>query len=118
MKRFIVSVLCVSVFFIGLGALIEKTSAAFKSDDKALELIGKARRAIGGDAAIGGVKSMTILGKATRTFDVEGVARSENGEVEINFALPNQMSRQIKFGSGDGNALVDKKVDVVVMRKG
>ena len=118
MKRFIVSVLCVSVFFIGLGTLIEKASASFKSDDKALELIGKARRAIGGDAAIGGVKSMTILGKATKTFEIEGAARSENGEIEINFELPNQMSRKIKFGSGDGNALVDKKVDVVVMRKG
>ena len=118
MKRFIVSVLCVSVFFIGLGSLIEQASASFKSDDKALELIGKARRAIGGDSAIGGVKSMTILGKATKTFEVEGVARSENGEVEINFALPSQMSRNRKFGSGDGIALADTNVDVVVMRKG
>ena len=95
MKRFIVSVLCVSVFFIGLGTLIEKVSATFKSDEKALELIGKARQAIGGDSAISGVKSMTILGKATKTFEVEGVAKTENGETEINFELPNKMSQQV-----------------------
>src|SRR5688572_29825864 len=118
MKRFIVSVLCVSVFFIGLGSLIEKASATFKSDQKALELLGKARQAIGGEAAIAGVKSMTITGRATKTFEDEGVARTENGEMEINFELPNQMSRKLKFGSGDGDPLAEKQLDVIVMRKG
>jgi len=118
MKKFIVTVLSISVFFIGLGNLIEKASASFKSDDKALELIAKARRAIGGDSAIAGVKSMTILGKATKTFEVEGVARTENGDVEINFELPNKMSRNMKMGSGDGQGLVDKKVDVMIVRTG
>src|SRR5690349_7105097 len=118
MKRFIVSVLCVSVFFVGLGSLLERASAAFKSDDKALELLKKARAAIGGDSAIDGVRSMTITGKATKTLDVEGVAKTENGEVEINFELPNKMSRKMKFGSGEGDQLADKQFDVVVVRKG
>lgn len=118
MKKFIVTVLGLSVFFIGLGNLIEKASASFKSDDKALELIAKARRAIGGDSAISGVKSMTILGKATKTFEIEGVAKNENGDVEINFELPNKMSRSLKMGSGDGSALVDKKMDVMIVRTG
>jgi hypothetical protein len=117
MQRFIVSVLCASVFFTGLGFLVEKTNASFKSDEKALDLLRRARVAIGGDSAIGGVKSMTITGKMTKTFEVEGAARSENGEMEINFELPNKMSRKIKLGSGDGNELIDKQVDVVVMRK-
>lgn len=117
MKRFLVSVLCVSVFFTGLGFLVERTSAAFKSDDKALELLRRARQAVGGDSAIGGVRSMSISGKVTKTFEIEGAARSENGEVEINFELPNKMSRKIKFGSGDGDGLVDKQVDVTVIRK-
>ncbi len=117
MKKFIVSVLCVSVFFIGLGTLIEKASASFKSDEKALEIIAKARRAIGGDSAISGVRSMTIIGKATKTFEIEGVAKTENGETEINFELPNKLSRKLKIGAGDGEALVDKKVDVIVMKK-
>lgn len=118
MKKFIVTVLSISVFFIGLGSLIEKASASFKSDEKALELIAKARRAIGGDSAISGVKSMTIIGKTAKTFEIEGVAKTENGETEINFELPNKMSRTMKMGSGDGNALVDKKIDVMVVRTG
>lgn len=118
MKRFIFTVLCVSVFFIGLGTMLEKASATFKSDEKALEIINKARRAIGGDSAIGGVRSMTITGRATKTLEFDGAARTENGEMEINFALPNQMSRKMKFGSGDGSALMDKQFDVMVVRKG
>ena len=119
MKKFIVTVLCVSVFFIGLGSLIEKANASFKSDEKALELIRKARQAIGGDSAVSNVESMTILGKATKTFEAEGVARTENGDVEINFELPNKMSRTMKIGSGgSGEGLVDKKVDVMVVRTG
>jgi len=118
MKKFIISVLSISVFFIGLGGLLEKASASLKSDEKALEIIAKARRAIGGDATIGGVKSMTILGKATKTFELEGVAKSDQGDFEINFELPNKMSKNIKIGAGDGDKLIDKKVDVVIMRKG
>lgn len=117
MKRFIVSVLCVSVFFIGLEALVEKAGATFKSDEKALELLAKARRAIGGEAAIGNVRSMTIAGKVTKTFEIDGAARSENGEVEINFELPNKMTRQMKLGSGDASALGDKQIDVLVMKE-
>jgi hypothetical protein len=101
-----------------LGSLIEKASASFKSDDKALELLRKARAAIGGDSAIGGVRSMTITGKVTKTFEVDDVAKTENGDLEINFELPNRMSRKLKLGSGDGEGLVDKNVDVIVMKKG
>ena len=118
MKRFIISILCATVFFIGLGTMIEKTAATFKSDEKALELIRKARQAIGGDSAINNVKSMTILGKSTKTFEAEGVVRNDQGDLEINFELPNKMSKMIKIGSGDGNQMFDKKVEVIVMKKG
>jgi hypothetical protein len=118
MKRFIVSVLCVSVFFIGLGGLVNKVGAKFKSDEKALELLRKARQAIGGEAAVADVKSMTILGKATKTFEVEGVAKTDQGDLEINFELPNKMSKMMKIGSGDGdNQIVDKRANVIVMNK-
>jgi len=118
MKRFIVSVLFVSAFFICLGNLIERAGATLKSDEKALELLRKARQAIGGDSAIAGVKSMTVTGKSTKTFEVEGVARTEQGETELNFELPNKMSRKMKIGSGDGEGLVDKRVDVLVEKQG
>jgi hypothetical protein len=115
MKRFLVSVLCVSVFFVGLGNLIEKAAASLKSDDKALAILAKARQAIGGDSAIAGVKSMTIVGKATKTFEIDGAARTENGDLEINFELPNKMTRSLKLGSGEAG-LTDKKVDVMIVR--
>ena len=120
MKRFFTSILCATVFFIGLGTMIEKAGANFKSDAKALELLAKARQAIGGDAAINSVKSMTILGKTTKTFETENIARNEQGDVEINFELPDKLSKMIKIGAdnGDGNRVVDKRVDVIVMKKG
>ena len=76
MKKFIISVLCVAVFFIGLGGLIEKTAASLKSDDRAVEVIRRARIAIGGEAAVANVRSMTITGRATKTFDLDGVSRT------------------------------------------
>ncbi len=119
MKKFIFTILSISVFFIGLGSLIEKANATFKSDEKALELLGKARIAVGGDSAVAGVKSITILGKTTKTSETEGVARTEQGETEINFELPNKMSRMMKIGSANGETqMLDKKVDVIVMTKG
>lgn len=42
MKKFIFSILCVSVFFIGLGGLINQVGAKFKSDERALEIIKQA----------------------------------------------------------------------------
>lgn len=120
MKRFFISILCATVFFIGLGTMIEKTAATFKSDDKAMELIRQARQAIGGDSAINSVKSMTILGKTTKTFEVEGTARTEQGDLEINFELPSKLSKTLKIGAdnGDGKRIIDKKVEVIVMKKG
>ena len=58
MKRFIISVLSVTVFCVGLGALVEKVGAKFKSDEKALALIKQARIAIGGEQSIADVRSM------------------------------------------------------------
>ena len=51
MKRFVISILSIAVFFVGLGSLVEHVGAKFKSDEKALEIVRKARIAIGGDAA-------------------------------------------------------------------
>jgi oxalate decarboxylase/phosphoglucose isomerase-like protein (cupin superfamily) len=120
MKRFVISVLCASVFFLGLGGLIDKASARFKSDQKALELIAAARTAIGGDANIREVRSMTVKGATTNFFDKEGVPATELGGVEINFELPGKFSKMVKIGEPTGdenNAHVEKKIDVVVVSK-
>ncbi len=117
MKRFIVSILCVSVFFIGLGSLVDRVSATFKSDEKALTLIKQARIAIGGDANINNVRALTITGKATQNFTLDGATKSEQGDLEINLQLPNQYSKMLKIGNeGDGSS-VRKEVAVLVVRK-
>lgn len=119
MKRFIFSVLAVSVFFLGLGALVEKTGAKFKSDEKALDLVRKARVAIGGDAAINAVQSMTIVGRSTHKIKINGVESTEEGETEIAMQLPDKISRMVKIGKDDGTGMghkvMGKQIDVVVM---
>lgn len=111
MKKFIIAVSCVSVFFIGLGALVEKTGAAFKSDEKALELVRKARLAMGGENALASVKSLRIVGQTTRSITVDGVARAEQGETEIALQFPDKLMKTVKSGSGEG---VDKKFEIIV----
>lgn len=124
MKRFILSILFATVFFMGLGVIFEKTQANFKSDERALTLVRQAREAIGGDANINNVRSMTIIAKATKTFEMEGAANTEQGDFELNMQLPNQLSKslQIKRGNGSTNGetseFVEKNVDVVVINKG
>ena len=121
MKRFIVSVLFVAVFFIGLGSLVEKAGAKFKSDEKALAIVAQARQAIGGDQSLAAVKGMTIIGKTTKTFEVEGAARSEAGDLEINMQLPDKFSKMMKIGHPDGSegpATLERKLDVIVVDNG
>ncbi len=119
MKRFILSVLFVVVFFVGLGALVEKAGAKFRSDERALDLVRKARITIGGDSAIAGVRSMLIAGQTSRNIKVNGVDQAVNGETEIAMQLPNKLSKTIKIGHGDGTPgsepSVRKQVEVVVV---
>ena len=118
MKRFIFSILFVTVFCVGLGALVDKAGAKFKSDEKALALIQKARVAIGGDAAINGVQSIVIVGKTTRNLNINGTDRTESGETEIALQLPDKLMKMIKIGkndgSGEGIKMIDKQINVVV----
>jgi len=119
MKKFIVSVLGVTVFCIGLGAIAEKAGASFKSDEKALALIKQARLAIGGDQSIAEVRSMTIKGSSTHTFRFDGNARTEQGETEIALLLPDKLSKMVKIGrhdGGDGEKILSEKHDVMIMR--
>lgn len=116
MKRFILSVLCVSVFFIGVGSIIEKTSAKFTSDDKAVEIINRARIAIGGGQNLGEVKSLTIVGTTTHIFESEGIQDVKQGNVEINMQMPGQYSKMVKIGNpGDGTSDAEIRKDVQVI---
>lgn len=119
MKKFIISVLCVSVFFIGLGGLVEKTSANFKSDARALELVRLARVAIGGEANINNVRSMTISGTSSRAMTINGASEIKQGSLEINFEFPGKFSKMVRIGEpGDGGGEIQKQFDVIVTRSG
>lgn len=113
MKRFILSTLAITVFFLGLGSLVERTGAKFKSDEKALALIAKARAALGGDAAIKNIQSMTIVGRTTKTFKVDGVERTDAGDTEIAVQFPDKFSRVVKLGDGTGNAMFTHDMNVI-----
>ncbi len=118
MKKFIISVLCVAVFFLGIGSLVQNVGAKFKSDARALELIAKARLALGGDEAINAVKSLAVKGKTTITFDVNGTLRTEQGDAEIALQLPNQLMRTMKIGQAEtGSEIKVIESDVVIAMK-
>ena len=120
MKKFIITVLGVAVFFVGLGSLADKVGAKFKSDEKALDIVRKARTAIGGEAAIAEVRSLTITGRTTHTFKTDGAERSEQGETEIALQFPDKMSKVVRIGKDDGTGekSVIRQQDVVVVNKG
>ncbi len=120
MKRFVISVLSISVFFVGLGSLADKVGAKFKSDEKALEIVRKARTAIGGDSAIAEVRSLTIVGRTTHTFKLDGAERSEQGETEIALQLPDKLAKTVKIGKDDGSGdkMISRQHDVIVVGKG
>ena len=121
MKRFIVSILCVTVFCIGLGALVEKAGASFKSDEKALALIRQARLAIGGEQSIAEVRSMIIKGNTTVTLKADGgTTKNLQGETEIAMQLPDKLAKMVKIGRPDGveggEKVRHEQHDVVIMR--
>lgn len=120
MKKFTLTVLCAATFFLGLGGLMENVGARLKSDERALEIVRLARQAIGGDANINGVQSLSARGKITKTLNLGDEARVESGDWELNLQSPNKISRLIKLGAGSGGdgAPLEKKVNVVVVRKG
>ena len=119
MKRFAISVLSIVVFFVGLGSLAEQVGAKFKSDEKALDIIRKARTAIGGDAAIAEVRGLVITGRTTNNFLVDGAERSEQGETEIALQLPDKLMRTVKIGREDGTGAkaTSQQHDVMIVTK-
>jgi hypothetical protein len=121
MKRLILSGLCISVFFLGIGSLVDRVGARFKSDERALELIAKARQAIGGDVALGNIQSMRIVGRTIHTIKIDGTDRSQSGETEIALQLPDKLMKMTKIGDGDGAAggkrIVNREVDLIRVGK-
>lgn len=121
MKKFIISVLCVAVFFIGLGGVIKQVGAKFKSDERAMALVRQARIAIGGEANINSVKGLTAKGRAIRVFSLNGTEKSQEGDFEVNLALPDQFGKMLKLrmeSPGAAKNIVEEKDKIFIFRKG
>ena len=121
MKRFIISVFCTTLFFATLGAFVDGVGARFRSDHKALEVIAKARQAIGGEAAIAEVRSMVIKAQTTHMIKTDSTEQLVGGETEITMMLPDKLMRSVKVGNGEaatGERHEMKSHDVVILRKG
>ena len=118
MKRFITATVGTAMFFLGVGVVVESATATYKSDEKALEIIRKARTAIGGDAAIAEFKSLVIKGQTSTTFSVDGSDRIEQGETEIAMQMPDKLIKSVKIGKGEGTGELQKveAVDIVIAR--
>lgn len=117
MKKFTVMILSATVFFAGLGGLVEGVGARFKSDERALELIRLARQAVGGEQTLAGVKSLTISGRATKTFEIDGAPRSEQGDWELNLQTSGQFSKSMKLRREGAASEVNEEFDLIVERK-
>ena len=121
MKRFIISVFCTTLFFATLGAFVDGVGARFRSDQKALEVIAKARQAIGGDTAIAEVRSMVIKAQTTHMIKTDSTEQLVGGETEITMMLPDKLTRMVKVGNAEGatgERHEMKSHDVVILKKG
>ena len=119
MKKFITATVGTAMFFLGVGAIVESATAGYKSDEKALEIIRKARTAIGGDPALAEFRSLVIKGQSSLTVSVDGADRLEQGETEIALQMPDKMIKSVRIGKGDGTAeITNKEVFDVVISNG
>src|ERR1044072_1522317 len=122
MKRFFLMILLVSVFFTGLGAMLQQTTAKFKSDEKALAILQKARQAIGGDSSLAAVNSLVVTGKSTRTFKFDRTAeKTIQGDMELALQFPDKMMKSVKVINNDGAAgekTISHQMDVVIVKEG
>jgi hypothetical protein len=123
MKRFFLMILLVSVFFTGLGSMLQQTAAKFKSDEKALAILQKARQAIGGDSSIAAVNSLVVTGKSTRTLRFGGQAAEKTiqGDMELALQFPDKMMKSVKVINNDGAAgekTIDHQMDIVIVKDG
>lgn len=107
------------MFFMGLGSLVEKAGAEFKSDEKALQIIARAREALGGESALSAVKSMKITGTTNRTIDVNGEQKTFNGETSIAIQFPDKMQKNvlIKDNDNDTTGVAGENIRMIMVGK-
>lgn len=93
-----------TVLTLALGLLVT-VSAAARGDDKARaeELLDKARAALGGDAKLKAVQSLSVSGKLRQVVGGDGDDQEQvQGEIQFDFLLPDKYMRTETTAMGDG----------------
>ena len=94
MKKLTALLLKFSLILSGVMILTNHVDATKRDVQSAMSLIEQARTAIGGDAALTQIQSLSMKGTSTRTFQVEGQAeRQINGEFELALMQPDGLFR-------------------------
>jgi hypothetical protein len=87
-------------------SIIGQVATATKGDvERAVELLKQARAAIGGEAAVGSVQSLSINGRTHRQLQLPNQELKQlNGEFELSMILPDRMIRIEKLTHGTAEA--------------
>ena len=93
----------VIVFTLALGLLATAGRAA-RGDEKARaeELLAQAREALGGEAKLKAVQSLTVSGQLRQVVGGDDGQDQVQGEIQLDFLLPDKFMRTDTTGMGDG----------------
>ncbi len=96
MKRFILMIISVSVFFIGLGGIVKHVGAKFASGLNSQRVFLKTPVLIDDEEKINFEKSPTFLEKSKRPLIIKRTKNETAGDhLELNLRVPNQPDRII-----------------------
>lgn len=120
MRKIIPYLIKLSVLLMAFSLIGQQVSATKGDVERALELLKQARAAIGGEAAIGSIQSLSMIGQSRRQLQLpDQTAKELNGEFELHMLLPDKMMRleKMTIGTPDGAELPkvseDKEVKIV-----
>ena len=105
MRRIIPYIMKISVALMVLSIIGQEVTATKGDVERAVELIKQARAAIGGDSAVGSVRSLSINGRTRRQLQLPGqVEKQLNGDFEMSMILPDKLIRIEKLTHGTAEA--------------
>ncbi len=118
MRRFIPYFIKISIVLMVISFIGQQVSATKNDVERALDLLRQARAAIGGDAAISSIQSLSINGKSNRHLQTPDQGDKQlSGDFELNMMLPDRLIRIEKIAIGtpetkDGAENEEKRIQL------
>ena len=94
MKKFMLTVLGVSALFVGIGGVVEKVCAIFKTDDKALIMLKKSPPEPDCATKIRLVNHVSTNESAIKDFQIQGDEKLRESSFVM---LPNQIGKIVEM---------------------